>query len=295
MMSCKQYLFPFGVKIAMLNKGCIHESTCNNLSARYRWRCLSFGLQRMAGKAGRNRQYAAGLPFAHPAIFAFLEYTYPGSESLTDLSKIPEGMAFYLDFLKQSKGAARSVNANVNALNNFSIFLGLDDVQLKRERIYYKPAQVLSAEEQDKFLRAVERQKSARDRALALVLFYTGLRIGECACLSVENILPNNSIETGTIDDTYNDALINIKLSDDVDLSLNKQTQLAMRQWLVERAKIIARRTKSEHTALWLTRSGRRLSISGIAFVIKRIGWQVQVIVSAEILRRTWLSNTANR
>ncbi len=213
----------------------------------------------------------------------FLEYAFPASEPLADLSNVRERMAFYLDFLKQSKGAARSINANVNALINFSHFLGMDNMHLKRERIYFKPAYVLNLEEQDKFLRSVEQQTFARDRALALVLFYTGLRIGDCTRLNVADVLPNNMLETKTIYDTC------------ARIPLNSPTQLAMRDWLLERAKLVARCTNSDDTAFWLTKSGQRLSISSMSFVLRHIGLQVQVTVSAERLRRTWLSDLNNR
>ncbi len=46
----------------------------------------------------------------------------------------------------------------------------------------------LRPEDQRRFLRAVERAAFCRDRALALLLLYTGIRIGECAALDIEDM-----------------------------------------------------------------------------------------------------------
>src|SRR6266481_2094551 len=51
-----------------------------------------------------------------------------------------------------------------------------------------KPPRALQPEAQKRFLRAVERCTSVRDRALALLLFYTALRIGECASLDTDDV-----------------------------------------------------------------------------------------------------------
>ena len=43
-------------------------------------------------------------------------------------------------------------------------------------------------DEEKRFMQAIAQQKSSRDKAIALILFSTGLRIGECARLNIENI-----------------------------------------------------------------------------------------------------------
>ncbi len=205
-------------------------------------------------------------------------------------------MALYLNFLKHSKGQARSINANVNALNNFCHFLGLKTARLKRERCYYKALKILSLKEQSDFMLSVRRQESSRDRALALVLFYTGLRIGDCARLNMADF----SIVDQSMNSDNNTSAVNnvayLCLNDRLPgfvtkIPLNSQTTLALKQWLKDRENLAIKATES---ALWLTKDGERLSISGITFVLKRIGWQAHIDVSAEVLRRTWLSNASN-
>jgi len=226
----------------------------------------------------------------------FREYANLSENPLNDLSATNEAMAQYLNFLKHSKGQARSINANVNALNNFCQFLGLKAARLKRERCYYRALKVLSAKEQSDFMLSVRRQELARDRALALVLFYTGLRIGDCTRLNVADIaIVDHSTSDGN--NTSEENSIAYLCLDDrmpgfvTKIPLHSQATIALKQWLKEREKFIAKTTEK---ALWLTKDGERLSISGITFILKRIGWQAHIDVSAEVLRRTWLSNANN-
>ena len=200
----------------------------------------------------------------------FLEYTKLSDKPLSDVAGINQAMGLYLEFLKQSKRTRGTVNANVNALKSFSQFLGLKEAQLKRERCYEKSTKVLTLSEQQRFLETVAQQESARDRAIALMLFYTGLRIGDCARLNMDNIGAGASciaLETGAI------------------IPLNCETIAALRQCLEERKFLVAEGEKG----LWLTKYGRRLKIAGITCIIERIAWQAKLVISAETLRRTLL------
>ena len=244
----------------------------------------------------------------------FLEYANLNEQTMEDLSHMGEAMGLYLKFLKQSKNAAASLNANVNALNNFSHFLGLKGSELKRERCYHKIAKTLTAQEQKEFLYSVNRQELPRDKALAFVLFYSGLRLGDCARLKIGDIflgVSNDDAHKGSHGSAHGSShgsssathgsshganhashpdttIPHIKLSNGAKLPLNKITVVALKQWLAERENMEKAKLQS---ALWLTKNGQPISISGITFVIKRIGWQARLVVSAEVLRRTWLTN----
>jgi integrase len=65
---------------------------------------------------------------------------------------------------------------------------GLERPDVPREDLPQAAPRGLEEKEQVAFLRAVERCPSARDRALAHLLFYTGLRVGECATLNCDDI-----------------------------------------------------------------------------------------------------------
>jgi len=81
-----------------------------------------------------------------------------------------------------------TVNLALAALDHFYRFLELSPPEVQREALPSQSPRALQPPEQKQFLRAVERCPSARDRAIALLLFYTGLRISECAALTLEDV-----------------------------------------------------------------------------------------------------------
>jgi integrase len=204
----------------------------------------------------------------------FLDYADLSHKLFDEPSGKSTAMHSYLTFLKQSNRQGSTVNANINALNNFFQFLGIQPAPCVRERSYGKTAKTLTSSQQERFLQTVQRH-CARDQALALILFYTGLRIGDCARLEMRNIGPGAGC---------------IILENSVIISLNRETMFALRQWLEERKVLFG---ESQETGLWLTRKGRRLSIAGITCAIERIGWQSGFAISAETLRRTCLTQVS--
>jgi len=202
----------------------------------------------------------------------FLDYAELSSKSIDDASALNEAVSAYLNFLKQCQKRNSTLNANINALKSFSQFLGVDFLELKRAPEYHKALSTLTLSEQERFIKAIEQQEFARDRALALMLLHTGLRLGDCARLNIQDV---------------GAGAASINLAANQRVPLDEQAMLALRQWLQER-----QRMANDHAepGLWLTQEGKRLSISGINYVIARIGWQAKLMVSVETLRRTFLS-----
>jgi site-specific recombinase XerD len=140
----------------------------------------------------------------------------------------------------------------------------------------------LTPEEQQQFLQAVERRRSARDRALALILFYTGIKIGECFALDVDDVILTS--HTGRIKVHSGESKKNACR----ELVLNEATRKAVLAWLIERSE---KSPIGSESALFLNSRGNRLAIAGIDFVIRSIGWNARIGLSAQILRRTFLVN----
>jgi integrase/recombinase XerC len=96
----------------------------------------------------------------------------------------------YKAFLKTvKKRKPATVNLALAAIDHFYSFLGLGDAEVRREELPRQAPRALEPDEQVRFLRAVERCESARDRAVALLLFYTGLRVGECSALDEDDVV----------------------------------------------------------------------------------------------------------
>src|SRR5262249_55617872 len=73
-----------------------------------------------------------------------------------------------------------SINGIVTALNHFFQFLGLGSTNLKRHYCPPVARRTLTQDEQARVLNAVKFCRSYKHRAIAKLLFYTGIKIGEC-------------------------------------------------------------------------------------------------------------------
>jgi integrase/recombinase XerC len=194
----------------------------------------------------------------------------------------------YWAFLKASQNVTKSsMNNNLTAISNFCEYLGLKQLNIKalRENIPVSPHRTLSAEEQNLFLDAVNMRQSSRDQAIALLFFNTGIRIGECVALNVEDVVI--TAHTGRL-------IIRPNGSDSCcprELHLDEATRKALLNWLRNRENLYPNHAEN---ALFLNVRGQRLAIPGLDFVIRSIGWRARLELSAQILRRTFLVNQLN-
>ncbi len=173
-----------------------------------------------------------------------------------------------------------SVNLALAAVDHFYRFLDLPTPQVAREDLPAQAPRALEPPEQKRFLRAVERCSSVRDRAIALLLFYTGLRISECAALTMDDV--RLSSRKGLVivrmgkGNTYREV------------PLNAQVRTALDAWLEQRKELVAQRNES---ALFLTKQGTRLATRTIDDVVRRLGQDANLSLSAHILRHTCLTS----
>lgn len=191
----------------------------------------------------------------------------------------------YKLYLKtERKAKPASVNLKLAAIDHFYQFLGLDRVRVQREDLPQKSPRALKPEEQKEFLRAVERSSSLRDQALTRLLFYTGLRLSECAALNVDDVLI--SARKGMV------IVRSGKGENYREVPLNAEVRKALKEWLKERSKCFPNLSDS---GLFLSLKGRRLSTRAIDLVLRQLGADANLEVSAHILRHTCLSNLVRR
>lgn len=206
---------------------------------------------------------------------------YDNNEGLFDSNTFARAVQDYRDFLKNKlKVGSSSINNSLIAIQHFSSVLGIPAVKIERERRKKWKPKVLTENQQEMFLQAVRKQELIRDQALALILYCAGIRISECADLNTEDVLIDNSGIRLLIKHTETDGHVEVKESH----PLNADAAQALQIWLSERNRLVA---DSTETALWIGQQGQRLSIPGIDFVLRRIGWQARMTLSAETLRRT--------
>ena len=188
----------------------------------------------------------------------------------------------YLKTERQAKPT--SVNLALAAIDHFHQFLGNDRPRIQRERLPAQAPRALKPEEQKAFLRAVEPTSSVRDKAIAHLLLYTAVRLGECAALNLDDV--RISARKGIViirsgkGDTYREV------------PLNAEVREALRTWLKERNK---RFPQTREPALFLNASGNRLSARAIDLIIRRIGADARLDLSAHVLRHTCLTSLVRR
>ena len=175
-----------------------------------------------------------------------------------------------------------SVNLSLAAVDNFYRFLGMGKPEVRREELPGAAPKALSPEEQKRFLRAVERSEETRDRAIAKMLFYAGLRLGELTKLDVEDVPISARKGKVIVRSGKGDAYREI--------ALNVEVREALERWLAERRDNYP---VGEEAALFLSQRGKRLSTRAVDFIIRHIGEEaaLEEPLSAHALRHTCMTN----
>lgn len=221
-------------------------------------------------RVSRYLEYLAATP---------VEYGDP----LEDLHARDYAVRDYKSYLKSVRRAKpSSVNLSLAAIDNFCLFLGMGRPEVRREDLAQAAPRSLSGEEQKRFLRAVERSSEIRDKAIALLLFYGGLRIGELCGLDVEDVALSARkgrviIRSGK-GDSYREVV------------LNSEAREVLSGWLAERKGWPG---SEERAALFLSRRGGRLSTRAVDLIVRKLGGEANLDrpLSAHALRHTCVTN----
>lgn len=233
-----------------------------------RWlRRQPFSERTRAAYAGQVRRYLEFLA----------EHEVDGGDPLTDEHARDYAVRDYKRHLKRSRRLKpRSVNLALAAIDDLYRFLGLGPVRVKREELPADAPRALDEEELRRFLRAVERCSAVRDRAIALVLYNTALRLGELAALDVDDV--SVSARKGRV------VVRSGKGDGYREVALNAEVRRALADWLAERP------AASDERALFLNVRGGRLSSRSVDLVVRRLGREAGVELSAHVLRHTCLT-----
>lgn len=180
------------------------------------------------------------------------------------------------------QGAApNTVNSFLAALDNFYGFLGLAQAKVSRCELPQLAPRALTPDEQKRFLRTIERCDSLRNRSIALLLFYTGLRISELAALNLEDVPVTARTGVAIVRCGKGDKHRQVPIHADV-----RKVLLA---YLQDRQ---GKEGKLEDKApLFAGSKNDRLAVRSIDHLIRQIGNSAGLEVSAHVLRHTCLSN----
>ncbi len=206
-----------------------------------------------------------------------------GADPLTDLAARDYAARDFKRFLKVERGwKPSSVNLALAGVDSFNRFLGLGAANVAREPVAQASPRALSEEEQRDLLRVAEASKP-RDRAIIVLLLYTGLRLGELAALDLADT--RLSARKGIVvvragkGDSYREV------------PLNGPVRAALESWLeIRRGGEISDQAARER-ALFTAARGGRLSPRAIDRVVRGVGARAGITLSAHVLRHTWVTN----
>jgi integrase/recombinase XerC len=212
-----------------------------------------------------------------------------GGAALTEPHARDWAVRDYKRHVKASKRwSPASVNQALAGIDNFYRSLGVGRPEVPREDLPAVAPRALDEGEQRAFLRAADTCPSARDRAMATVLFYTALRLSELVGLDVDDVSVSErrgrlTVRSGK-GDTYREV------------PLNSACRKALDEWATARSAQLAKRydcddAAVEVTALWLSRAGARMSARAVDLVLRRLASDARLELSAHTLRHTCITN----
>jgi site-specific recombinase XerD len=185
------------------------------------------------------------------------------------------------DYKRHLKAVERwkpaSVNLALAALDSFYAQLGLGRPIVRREELSKSAPRAITVEEQRRLLRIAEGAR-ARDRAIVVMLLYTGLRLAELVALDVDDLRMSARKGLVIVRSGKGDAYREVPL--------NALVRQVLEEWLAERKS----KTADGEDALFVGRSGRRLSKRSVDDVVRGFGKDAGVSLSAHVLRHTFLT-----
>ena len=170
-----------------------------------------------------------------------------------------------------------SVNLALAALDSFYTQLGLGRPVVRREELPARAPRALSDEQQRRLLRIGERA-STRDRAIVVTLLYTGLRLAELVALDLDDVRLSARRGLVVVRSGKGDAYREVPL--------NALVRQVLEEWLGDRQRLVAEAER----AVFVGRGGRRLAKRSVDDVVRGLGEDAGVKLSAYILRHTFLT-----
>lgn len=222
----------------------------------------------------------------------FLGFLGESGEDLMALTANERERKFVLQNYKRQlkqeiKLSPASVNANLTAVDHFFQFLGASSTKIAREELPQEAPRALNKKEQQVFLRAVTASRRSKDRAIALLLFYSGIRISECASLNVDDVSVIGRKNRVVVRDGKGGKFREIPL--------HPEACDAVKSWLDERRKKFEEGEKFKgkrlSEAIFLNPQGLRMSTASIDLIVRKIGDICGFQLSAHVLRHSCLTN----
>ena len=219
-------------------------------------------------------------------IKRFQGFLEGSGEVLEDLLKNERELVHVLRNYKRQlkqidKASPATVNAHLTAVDHYLQYLGTKAAEIPREDLPQVAPSALSKDEQVRLLRAVAGCRRSLDRAVVLLLLYTGIRAGECAAMDVEDVFVVGRHRKLVVRNGKGDFYREIPL--------NSEAAESIAEWLKDREKRFA--DKATDPALFLNPQGKRMSTASLDLIVRKVGQFCGLTLSCHVLRHTLLTN----
>lgn len=175
-----------------------------------------------------------------------------------------------------------TVNAVLTALDHFYEHLRLGKAATGREPVPAAVRRALPPDAQHRLLRVVDEHDSARDRAVAYTLLFTGVRVAELVGLDGSDLLlvPRH------------ERLVVRQEGGSRQIPLHHRARPALQEWLTEREEWAG---SAGTPALFLNRRGGRLSTRSVDELVAHFGEKAGLSddkrITPQVLRHTFGEN----
>jgi site-specific recombinase XerD len=212
---------------------------------------------------------------------AWLSTAETDGDPLTEPKARDGAVRDYRTYLQTTaKRAPATINTVLAALGDFYTRAGLGAPDVRRLDLPQRAPRALNGRDSTRWLRTVERWLNPRDRVLALIPFYAGLRIGEVVALDLDDI--RVSARKGLIivrsgkGNGYREVPVHAGLRDELKLWIDDERG----NWP----------GAGSNPALLLNRSGKRLSARGARDVFTAIAEEagIEAEFTSHVLRHTF-------
>ncbi len=228
----------------------------------------------------------------------FIGFTCKRGLSLSaSRGQLQDHIEAYKHYIQELGAQPSSVNNSLIAIEHFLTSCEIYDIKIDRAVRSHPTPAYLTDEEQVRFVASANANGTERDRALALLFLYTGLRVGECSNLNLADVRQVLSASSIVVRKSLSNANASLKQQISREIPLNSQVQLALSDWMPVRAdddrtEIFGNAKGSDLSApLFTTRGGKRMSLASMDIAIRTIGWKANLSLSCRTLRNTFLRN----
>ncbi len=185
----------------------------------------------------------------------------------------------YRQRLIRSQYQPGTINDILTAITHFLLCVEENAPKIDRELDPFREQAWLTEIQCEKFLSVVWNTTNDRNRTIALLMLFSGLRVGECAELQLGDL-------------SITDSAVSVRLpgrsANDI-VRLVSPAAGALARWLLLRECIVSSEARDpamiQH--VFISRKGKPMSKRGIDYIIRRLGWSANLDISSEKLRRS--------